>query len=121
MQNLISDLDEKSITQQDLRREVKTNEENYVLYLSKREQERTSDALDKSRIGNVTIAVPPGIPALPSHSYVTDILIAFCLAILSSISLVYLADYLDSSFHSPAEIEAVLNIPIVVGSRHRVA
>ena len=38
---------------------------NYLLYLSKREQERTSDALDEKRISNVAIAVPPVLPILP--------------------------------------------------------
>ena len=29
----------------------------------------TSDALDKTRIANVAIAVPPAIPALPTHGF----------------------------------------------------
>ena len=40
------DLDQKTVKQSDLLRETKANEANYLLYLSKREQESTSDALD---------------------------------------------------------------------------
>ena len=42
----IVDLDQKAVKQSDLLREAKANEANYLLYLSKREQEKTSDALD---------------------------------------------------------------------------
>ena len=60
-------LGSQSLQQADLQREAKANEQNYLLYLSKREQERTSDALDRTRIENVAIAVPPAIPVLPVH------------------------------------------------------
>ncbi len=68
MQNQMVDLDQKDLTQHDLMREVKANEDNYLLYLSKREQERTTDALDKTGIANVAIAVPPAIPVLPVYA-----------------------------------------------------
>ena len=53
------DLDQKAVKQSDLLREAKANEANYLLYLSKREQEKTSDALDQKRIANVAIVFPP--------------------------------------------------------------
>jgi hypothetical protein len=44
---------------------LRPNEDSYLLYVSKREEERASDALDQKRIANVAIAVPPAIPTLP--------------------------------------------------------
>jgi uncharacterized protein involved in exopolysaccharide biosynthesis len=115
------DLDQKALTQQGLLREAKANEGNYLLYLSKREQERTTDALDKTRIANVAIAVPPGIPVLPVYSFSMVVLAAFGLGLFASIGAAYTADYFDSTFHTPAEVIDVLGIPVVVAMRKKTA
>jgi uncharacterized protein involved in exopolysaccharide biosynthesis len=121
MQNQMVDLDQKSLTQQDLLREAKANEDNYLLYLSKREQARTSDALDRTRIANVAIAMPPFIPALPTYSMTLIAFVAFVFSIVLSIASTYTADYLDSSFHSPAEVIDILDIPVVISMPKRTA
>lgn len=108
------DLDQNALTQQDLLREAKANEDNYLLYLGKREQERTSDALDRTKIGNVTIAVPPGIPVLPVYSIKLLMVLAFAVAFVLSIGAAYTVDYFDTSFHSPAQVVDILGIPVVV-------
>ena len=97
-------LDQKALKQADLLREVKADEGNYLLYLSKREQERTSDALDEKRIGNVAIAVPPVIVVLAVGCF---------LAAFLSICGVFVMEYLDSSFRTPAEVFEVLGIPVL--------
>jgi uncharacterized protein involved in exopolysaccharide biosynthesis len=107
-------LAEKGLDQSDLVREQKANEENYLLYMSKREQERTSDALDKTRIENVAIAIPPSIPVLPVLSPIAVILLAFVSAAFVSIAVAYAVDYFDSSFHTPGDVADVLGIPVVV-------
>lgn len=114
LQTQMVDLGQKSMTQQDLLRDLKANESNYLLYLSKREQERTSDALDKTSISNVEIAVPPDIPALPTHGFAVMLLIGICFASVLAIAMAYLAEYFDSSFHTPAQVVDMLGIPIVV-------
>jgi uncharacterized protein involved in exopolysaccharide biosynthesis len=114
LQTQMADLDQKAVTQQDLERDVKANEDNYLLYLSKREQARTSDALDKTRIANVAIAVPPAIPALSEHSFPLTILVALVSAMLLSITVAYIVEYFDSSFHTPGQVIDMLGIPVVV-------
>jgi succinoglycan biosynthesis transport protein ExoP len=107
------DLDEKASTQVDLNREVRANEANYLLYLSKREQERTSDALDEKRIANVAIAVPPIVPILP---LVGPFLVVCCGVVLSaflSTGLAFLAEYLSPSLRTPDEVHDVLRIPVL--------
>jgi uncharacterized protein involved in exopolysaccharide biosynthesis len=115
------ELDQKASEQGDLMREAKANEDNYLLYLAKREQERTSDALDETRIGNVAIAVPPAIPALPVYSVPIVILVAFLAAFFLSIAMVYIVDYFDSSFHNPSQVIDTLGIPVVVSMPRRTA
>ena len=61
-------LGQNELEHEDLIRNAKTEEGNFLLYLNKREEARISDALDSKRILNVAIAEAPTIPALPVHS-----------------------------------------------------
>jgi uncharacterized protein involved in exopolysaccharide biosynthesis len=106
-------LDQKAVRQTNLLREAKLNEANYLLYSSKREQERTSDALDQKRIGNVAIAVPPTVPVLPAYSPVTLLPIGFLLAIFGSVGIAYVAEYLDPCFRTPGEVADLLQVPVL--------
>lgn len=113
LQMQMVDLDQKALKEADLTREVRANEANYLLYLSKREQERTSDALDEKRIANVAIAVPPILPVLP---LVGPVLVLFCGVVLAAFigtGAAFLAEYLDPSLRTPAEVLDVLKIPVL--------
>ncbi len=114
MQGQMTQLAEKEIEQGDLTRDQKADEQNYLLYLTKREQARTSDALDKTKIENVAIAIPPSIPVLPVMSAPMVILLAFVGACLLAIMTAYGFDYFDTSFHTPAEVVDMLGIPVVI-------
>lgn len=114
-------VDKSALKQQDLLREVKADEANYLLYLSKREQERTSDALDQKRIGNVSIAVPPVLPILPAYSPFLILAVGVFLATFMSIGLAFLMDYLDSSFRTPAEVLDTLRVPVLASVPKRSA
>jgi len=92
---------------------VKTNEASYLLYVSKREQERTSDALDEKRIANVAIAVPPVLPILPWISPVLVMAIGVVLAAFASTAAAFVAEYLNPSLRTPAEVLEVLRIPVL--------
>jgi uncharacterized protein involved in exopolysaccharide biosynthesis len=48
-------IDQKGLIQEDLTRAAKTQEENYLLYVHKREEARISDALDQRGIVNVAV------------------------------------------------------------------
>ena len=121
MQSQMVSLGSQSLQQADLQREAKANEQNYLLYLSKREQERTSSALDKTRIANVAVAVPPAIPVLPTYGSLFVIQIALGLATLLSLAMVFAFEYFDSSFHTPAQVVDILGIPVVVAMPKRIA
>jgi uncharacterized protein involved in exopolysaccharide biosynthesis len=121
MQGLMVDLDKQSIAQNDLQREAKADEGNYLIYLAKREQARTSDALDRSRIANVSIAVPPAIPALPVAGLGLVLLTALAAAIFLSLAVTYCVDYFDPSFHTPAQVVDILGVPVVVAVPRKMA
>jgi uncharacterized protein involved in exopolysaccharide biosynthesis len=116
MQSMQADmvkLDQKALKQADLIREVKADEANYLLYLSKREQERTSDALDQKRIGNVSIAVPPVLPVLPAYSPLLVMVVGCFMAVVLSLGFAFAMDYLDASFRTPTEVFEALRIPVL--------
>jgi uncharacterized protein involved in exopolysaccharide biosynthesis len=121
MKGEMVNLDQLSLSQQDLQREAKADENNYLLYLAKREQERASNALDVTRIANVAIAVPPAIPVLPVYSWPMIVLVGLGSAVALSIGAAYTVDYLDSSFHTPAQVIDILGIPVVVAVSKKTA
>ena len=115
------DFDADAVKQGALLREAKADEANYLLYLSKREQERTSDALDQKRIANVAIAVPPVTPILPAHSPWLVMFLGLFGAIVASIVAAYLAEYLDPSFRTPEEVTDTLKMPVLATMPKRAA
>jgi len=121
MKAQLVDLDQKAVKQSDLIRETKANEANYLLYLSKREQEKTSDALDQKRIANVAIAVPPSVPVLPAYSAMLVLLIGLLLALFVSVGAAFVAEYLDPSFRTPAEVNDILKMTVLASMPKKVA
>jgi uncharacterized protein involved in exopolysaccharide biosynthesis len=107
------ELEEKGIMQQDLLRAVKTEEENYLLYQRKREEARMTDALDRTRILNVAVAERPAVPTLPANSPWMALIMGGLLAVTVSLGAAFTLEYLDSSFRTPAEVLAELNIPVL--------
>ncbi|MGA8222135.1 MAG: Wzz/FepE/Etk N-terminal domain-containing protein [Candidatus Acidiferrales bacterium] len=106
-------LDEKGIKQDDFARNVKTSEENYLLYLRKREEARISDALDRKRIVNVSIAEAATIPALPTLHLAWVLIGGFFAAGIVSVGSAYAVDRLDPSFRTPDELSRYLDVKVL--------
>jgi uncharacterized protein involved in exopolysaccharide biosynthesis len=121
IRNQTVDLNQQLITQQDLQREVKANEDSYLLYLHKREQERSADALDAKRVANVSLAVAPSVPVLPAYNPIMIFLLGFVFSLVVSIALGFVADYLDQSFQTPADVSNVLQLPVLASFPKRAA
>lgn len=106
-------LDQSQITQQDLERTAKAQEENYLLYLHKREEARINEALDQRGILNVTMAEPPIAPALPTRSPINAGLLMLLIAGGFSITAAFATDLLDPSFRTPDEVSHYLGMPVL--------
>ncbi|MBV9340194.1 MAG: hypothetical protein JO159_04805 [Acidobacteria bacterium] len=107
------DLEQKGIVQGDLLREVKTDEDNYLLYQRKREEARMTDALDRTHIFNVAIAEQPSVPTLPTNSRWLVILVGILLATVVSLMTAFTLEFLDPSFRTPSEVVTELQIPVL--------
>jgi uncharacterized protein involved in exopolysaccharide biosynthesis len=117
----MDDLEVKTVKQGALLRQAKADESSYLLYLNKREQERTSDALDERRIADVAIAVPPVVPALPAINPFTFGMLGFLFALIAGASSGFIVEYIDSSFRSPEEVTSTLKIPVLASVPRRAA
>lgn len=113
------DLAQKGLLEQDLERNYKADEQNYLLYLQKREQARMADALDSTRIVNVTVAETPVVPTLPVYPPVVIIVLGAIVATTVAAGAVYIHEHLDPAFQTPAEVSAELDIPLLAAVPHK--
>jgi uncharacterized protein involved in exopolysaccharide biosynthesis len=106
-------LEEQGLLQGDLTRTEKESEGNYLLYTKKKEEARIEDALNRTRLLNVSIVQSPALPSLPTRSPFVFSLVALLLASAISIGVVFAIDYTDQSFRTPAEVLNELRIPVL--------
>jgi uncharacterized protein involved in exopolysaccharide biosynthesis len=106
-------LEQSSVVQQDLKRAVKTQEENYLLYEHKREEARMNEALDQRGILNVALAEPPTVPMLRNKSRFNLAFLTFLFAGMSSLVTAFAADFIDPSFRTPNELANYLDTPVL--------
>ncbi len=123
--SLARQLGEDAITQDDLTSSEKAAQDNYLLYVKKREEARMGDALDEGGIVNVAIAEQPVAPALPVWPPAAVVLVGFVTALASGTGAAFAADYLDPALHTPEEVLACLEIPVLAslpaGTRSRLS
>ncbi len=101
------------LQQQDLLRNQKEQQDNYLLYSRKREEARISEALDVGKILNVAIAERATPPALPAHPAWLYAIFGALAGLVFSAGLVFIAEYTDSSFRTPDEVNNDLGIPVL--------
>lgn len=110
---LARQLGEDAIVQDDLTSGEKAAQQNYLLYVKKREEARMGDALDEGGIVNVAITEQPVVPALPVWPAGAVLLVGFTAAITSGTAAAFAADYLDPALRTPEDAFACLRIPVL--------
>jgi uncharacterized protein involved in exopolysaccharide biosynthesis len=106
-------LGRKELLHQDMVRNAKADEENYMLYLRKAEEARISDALDQQRFSNVVVAEPAAVPFTPQARWALVLVLGGLFASLASVMLAFFVDRWDPSFRTPEEVESFLGAPVV--------
>jgi uncharacterized protein involved in exopolysaccharide biosynthesis len=115
------DLSQKGLTETDLYRTMKNDEENYLLYLHKKEEARMTEALDNTRIVNVSIAEQPVVPTAPFSSPALIVVIGTLVAATLTMGVVFAQEYLDPSFRTPSEVATSLPIPLLAAVPYRLS
>ena len=113
------DLAQKGLIEQNLERNYKADETNYLLYLQKREQARMTEALDTTRIVNVAVAETPVVPTLPVYPPLLVMLLGTLVGGIVAVGGVYLQEHMDPAFHSPMDVSAELDVPLLAAVPHR--
>ncbi len=111
--DLARQLGQDAIVQDDLTSSAQAAEENYLLYVKKREEARMGDALDEGGIVNVAVAEQPVVPALPVWPAAGVVLVGCVAALASGTGAAFAADYLDPALRTPEEALACLEIPVL--------
>jgi uncharacterized protein involved in exopolysaccharide biosynthesis len=123
--SLARQLGEDAIIQDDLTSSEKAAQDNYLLYVKKREQARMGDALDEGGIVNVAIAEKPVVPALPRWPPAMVVLAGLVGALASGTGAAITTDHLDPALRTPEEVTAYLELPVLaslpegIGKRFR--
>lgn len=112
-QTVAHQLDVQGAAQEDLIRDVKTAQDNYLLYLRKREESRISDALDNRRIVNVSIAEAATVPALATLHLGWLLIGGFFLGGTISMGAAYAVDEMDPRFRTPEELRRYLDMKVL--------
>ncbi len=111
----VSALEQRTIQEQALDRDVKMDEANYLLYRNKLEESRISDALDDKNIANVAIAEAPSQPSRPSSLGLLMFLsIGLVIATVTSAGSAFLVDSLALTFRTSEEVEKLLGVPVLL-------
>ncbi len=104
---------QSSVLQEDLVRDEKAQEENYMLYMHKREEARSSDALDRRGIVNVAIAQHAVTPSFPVRSAQYAALMTLLMCITFGVSAAFIAEVMVPSFRTPDEVTRYLDAPVL--------
>jgi len=106
-------MDEQQLHQQDLLRQQKTAEDNYLLYNRKREEARIASAMDQRRFLNVSVLQAATLPYLPKHSRLFFLLLGFLLALFVTVAVAFFLEHTDDTFRTPRQVEHFLQIPVL--------
>jgi uncharacterized protein involved in exopolysaccharide biosynthesis len=106
-------LDSDNIVQADLLRNLKTQEDNYLLYQRKSEEARITDALDAKRMVNVAVVQQPTAPPFTSHPRWIYGFLALGLGGVASMFVLGTSEYFDSVLHTPKQVETYIDIPVL--------
>jgi succinoglycan biosynthesis transport protein ExoP len=107
-------LSQKQVELDRLIREVKQNEENYLLYLKKTEEARMEEQQDTARVSNVSVtrwAETPTIPVFPRKLLM--IVLALILGGLMGVAGAFITYYLDHTVKTPVDIVRYCRMPVL--------
>lgn len=107
------DLTDKDISQDALLRDVKTEKDQYQLYVDKLEQARMTTALDKNGILNVAIVQQPAIPALRENPVPAVLAATLLTGGILSLGAAFLFDLFDPTIRTGAELMDGLQLPVL--------
>ena len=97
-----------------LREEVEVQRQNYRLYLTKFEEARISDEMDRQKIANVSVIEPARPPLQPeSRNIPRNLVLATILGVVGGLGLALFSEYLEDKLDRDEDVEYHLNLPVL--------
>lgn len=111
----LREIDAKEVMLYNLKREQETNEDNYKSFLTKLEESRVNEEMDRQKMANIRViqkAIPPAKPIKPNK--LLNITISLVLGAAVSIAFAIFSEFvIDQSLSTPAAVEKRLGIPVL--------
>ncbi|MDL1974337.1 MAG: GumC family protein [Deltaproteobacteria bacterium] len=98
-----------------LERQVSINEANYKLYLTKFEEAKISESMDKQMIGNVRV-IEPAVPVMKPVGVRNklQVLIRGCfLGLFAGIGMAFFIEFIHPVFRTREDVEQFLGLPVL--------
>ena len=114
LQRKLDQLKQIEVELKQLQQAVDVNRQNYLLYMTKVEESRISDAMDDKKIANISLiesALPPLSPTAPKVKL--NILLSIFLGGFGGLGLAFFAEYTDDSLEKPEDVERALKLPVL--------
>jgi uncharacterized protein involved in exopolysaccharide biosynthesis len=99
----------------ELERQVAIDETNYKLYLTKFEEAKISESMDRQKIANVSViepALPPLNPIKPRKKL--NVLVGGFLGLLVGIGMAFLTEFINPVFRTREDVDQFLGLPVLV-------
>lgn len=98
----------------ELQNQVDVDRQNYQLYLTKIEESRISDAMDKEKIASVSVIEPALLPFKPvSPKVMLNMMFAIFLGCFGALGLAFFFEHLNDTLERVEDVERVLQLPVL--------
>jgi uncharacterized protein involved in exopolysaccharide biosynthesis len=113
LKDRIGHIAKQAVDRAELNREVKANEEAYLLYRRKVEEARISEAMDEQKIVNVSIAEEATPPMAPITSKNLSYAFALMVGLVAGVGGGFLREFIDDSIKSAADVTSSTALPVL--------
>jgi uncharacterized protein involved in exopolysaccharide biosynthesis len=105
--------------EQELLREIKVAEDNFMLYSRKREEARIGEVMDSQKISNVAISEAPQVPSLAESRLTAASASVLVLGNLVILLGSLILGYARRTVYTPRELEAFTGLPVLATAAYR--
>jgi uncharacterized protein involved in exopolysaccharide biosynthesis len=113
-QNKLEKLNRIKMKLDHLKMAADVDRQNYLLYMTRFEETRISDAMDNKKISSVSLIEPALPPLKPvSPKVLLNVFLGIFLSVFGGLVLAFFAEYLDNSLEKPYDVERVLQLPVL--------
>ncbi len=106
------DLREKQLA--NLKRDIEVSEQNYKTYLSKAEEARISEDLNRRKVANISVIEEAAVPPLPvKPKKLLNIALSVVLGAFAGLGFAFWTEFMSQAMTTPEDAERRLGLPVL--------